>query len=197
VRDNTATDKIRPAMILWGGGIAAGMIETITPATLGNRKTWRITHYPEDPAANKVNDYDMYDLDRTTLAPLRSVMNTGEFHLELIFHEKEVTFHKTSHRENVVERIPLSTGVEPEGPGLELFLASLPLAVGYQKRYAIVDRWGGHGGTRLKMVTLSVPKRTTEYTSLGKRDIYDVLIKTDDGKTYPASEVSAIVSQGW
>lgn len=218
--NHVASDQIRPAMILWGAGIAAGLVETITPAMLGDRKTWRITHYPQDPTAQKINDYDLYDLDRTTLAPLRSAMNTEEYHLELIFTEKEVTLHKTTSRDNVTERIPLSTGVEPEGPGTTVFVASLPLTVGYKKRYAIVDRWGGYGSTRVKTVTLSVSERATEDTSLGRRDIYDVLIKPDDGsfqikakvlvqnphypvrveytrdgKTYPASEVSAVVNQ--
>jgi hypothetical protein len=218
--NHAASDQIRPAMILWGAGIAAGLVETITPAMLGSRKTWRITHYPQDPTAEKTNYYDLYDLDQTTLVPLRSVMNTEEYHLELIFTEKEVTLHKTTSRDNVTERIPLSTVVGPEGPGTTVLVASLPLAVGYKKRYAIVDRWGGHGSTRVKTVTLCVSERATEDTSLGKRDIYDVLIKPDDGsfqikekvlaqnphfpvrveytrdgKTYPASEVWAVVNQ--
>jgi hypothetical protein len=207
-------------MILWGAGAAAGTVETITPAMLGTRKTWRIAHYPQDPATENVNNYDLYDLDQTTLAPLRSVMNTEEFHLELIFQEKEVALRRTSANGNVVERIPISMRVEPEGPGLDIFIASLPLAVGYHKRYAIVDRWGGHDNGRLKMVTLIVPNRSKQNTSIGKRDVYDVLIKPDDGsfeikekvlaetphypvrveysrngKAYPRSEVRAIVYQ--
>lgn len=217
---HAGTGQLQPAMILWRAGTAAGTIETITPAVLGNRKTWRVTHYSQDPAAEKVNDYDLYDLDQETLAPLRSVMNTEQFHLELVFTEKEVTLHKSTAQANVTENIPLATRVEPEGPGSELFIASLPLAAGYQKRYAVVDRWGGHASTRVKLVTLSVSKRAVEDTSLGKRDIYELIIKSDDGSfqirekvlaesphyavqveytrdgtTYPASEVSAIASE--
>jgi hypothetical protein len=80
-REETVGNRIRPAMIVWGEGTAAGLIETITPAVLGSRKTWRIAHYPQDPTLTKSNDYDLYDLDQTTLAPLRSVMNTSEYHL--------------------------------------------------------------------------------------------------------------------
>jgi hypothetical protein len=108
--------------------------------------------------------------------------------------------------------------VQPEGPGLDVFVAGLPLVIGYKTRYAIVDRWGGHGSTRVKTVTLSVSKRTTENTLFGRHGIYEVLIKPDDGsfqisekvlvrrphfpvrveytregKTYPVSEVVAVV----
>jgi hypothetical protein len=211
-----SSGQMRPAMVLWN----TGLVETITRASLGSRNTWRITHYPQDPTGTKINDYDLYDLDQKTLAPLRSVRNTEEYHLELTFGEKDVTFHKTSAQENISETIPLSTAVQAEGPGHTVFVAGLPLAVGYKTRYAIVDRWGGHGSTRLKTVTLSVSKRTTENTPFGRHGIYEVLIKPDDGsfqieekvlaqaphfpvrviytrdgKTYPASEVIAVVSR--
>lgn len=210
------SELMRPAMIVWNGGL----VETITRASLGSRKTWRITHYPQDPTSSKTNDYDLYDLDQTALKPLRSVMNAENFRLELIFADQEVTFHKTTDHDDITEKIPLSTPVCPEGPGLDVFLASLPLRVGYTVRYAIVDRWGGHGATRVKTVTLSVLQRITEDTLLGKQDIYQVLLRGDDdsfqikekvlaksphfpisveytreGKTYPKSEVITIVSQ--
>jgi hypothetical protein len=222
-REETArlasSKQIRPTMILWGGS-AAGLVETITPAFLGHRKTWRGTHYPQDPTETNVNDYDLYDLDRETLVPLRSVRNTTEYRLELTFEEKEATVRKTSGKNTATERIPLSTVVQPEGPGLDVFVAGLPLVPGYETRYVIVDRWGGHGSGRVKAVTLSVSKISVDNTSLGEREICELLIKaadnsfrirekvltesphfpvwveyTRDGKTYPASEVIAVVSQ--
>jgi hypothetical protein len=208
-------NQIHPTMIVWN----TGLVETITPALLGNRKTWRITHYLQDPTDTKMNDYDLYDLDQTTFAPLRSIKNSDESHLELIFAEKEVTLHQTTGPDTVTEQIPLSTQVQPEGPGLDVFVARLPLTAGYKTRYAIVDRWGGHGSTRVKTITLSVSKRAIRDTALGKLAIYEVLISpgdgsfqireevfvegphfpvrveyTREGKTYPASEVVVFVS---
>jgi hypothetical protein len=127
------SNQIRPAMILWAGG-AAGLVETITPAVLGGRKTWRITHYPQDPTETEINDYDLYDSDQETLAPLRSVRNTEEYRLELSFAEKEVTLRKTKGQNTTTEKIPLATAVESEGPGLDVFVAGLPLAPGYKTR---------------------------------------------------------------
>src|SRR5215469_263227 len=121
--------------------------------------------------------------------------------------------------ETITEQIPLSAPVQPEGPGLDVFVARLPLAVGYKTHYAIVDRWGGHGSTRVKAMTLYVSNQSQKNTALGRLEVYDVLIRPDDGsfqiseqvftrgphfpvrveytregKTYPASEVIAFVS---
>ena len=211
----TGNQRIGPAMILWN----TGLVETITPVLVQNRVAWRITHYPQDPTESKTNDYDLYDVDRATLAPLRSVMNTAEYHLELIFAKKEVTLRKTTDQGTAAEQIPLLTNVQPEGPGLDVFVASLPLAVGYKKRYAIVDRWAGHGSTRVKTLSLSVSEKATKDTALGKREVFELSISPDDnsfqirervlvesphfpvwveyrrdGKTYPISEVTSIVS---
>ena len=208
----TGPDQIHPTMILWN----TGLVETITPASLEGRKTWRITHYPQDPVESTTNDYDLYDLDRFTFVPLRSVMNNENSHLELLFAEKEVIFRKTQGKETSTEQIPLSGPVEPEGPGLDLFVARLPLAVGYKKHYAIVDRWGSHGSTRVKAMTLSVSNQFQKNSAMGRLAVYEVLIRPDDGsfqireqvfargphfpvrveytregKTYPASEVIA------
>jgi hypothetical protein len=195
------------------------LVETITPASLDGKKTWRIAHYPQDPAESNISDYDLYDLDRSTFAPLRSVMNSEESHLELLFAEKEVKFRQTLGKQTVTEQIPLSGPVQPEGPGLDVFVARLPLTVGYKTHYAIVDRWGGHGSTRVKAMTLSVSNRFQKNTALGRLELYEVLIRPEDGsfqiseevfaraphfpvrveytregKTYPASEVIAFAS---
>ncbi len=99
-------------------------------------------------------------------------------------------------------------------------MAGLPLSVGYKTEYFIVDRWNGHGGSRLKAITLFVAKKVTENTLLGKHSLYEVLIKpedhsflirekvlaqgahfpisveyTRDGKTYPASKVISIAAR--
>jgi len=220
--ENTAlildSRQIRTAMILWGGG-AAGTVETITPAMLEGRKTWRITHYPQDPTETASSDYDLYDLDRETLAPIRSMRNTEESRLDLIFGEKEVTLRKSAGQNTSTETVPLPGAVQAEGPGLSVFVAGLPLRTGYNVRYRIVDRWSGHESTRVKMVTLEVLKKAVEDTSLGRREVYELLIKPQDnsfqikervlvesphypvwveytreGKTYPVSEVASLVT---
>jgi hypothetical protein len=103
-------------------------------------------------------------------------MNTAENRLEFMFAEKEVLLRRNTAQGESIEQVPLSTNIQAEGPGLDVFVAELPLAVGYRTRHSIVDRWGGHGASRVKAVVLSVSKRTTEQTSLGRLDIYELLI---------------------
>jgi len=216
VAQPSSSKHMTAAMILWGGG-AAGIVETITPAKVGNRATWRVTHYSLDPTGTKTNEYDLYDLDRETLAPIRSVRNTQAYRLDLNFGEKEANLRNTTSRSTVTEKIPLNTGVQAEGPGLDVFVAGLPLQLGYRVRYTIVDRWSGRGANRVKTVTLSVLRRSMENTSLGRREIYQLVIEAEDGsfqikenvladdphypvrveytrdrKTYPASEVVSL-----
>lgn len=196
----TGTHPIRPTMIVWN----TGLVETITTAKLGEHTTWRITHYPQDPTASAVQDYDLYDLDSATLAPLRSVMHNEQLHLELMFTPREVMLRRVSGPDSAVEHIPLSGAVRPEGPGTDVFVASLPISVGYTLHYSIVDRWHGQGATRVKAVTLTVPRPNEVLIRAddgsfqirervrAERPHWPLRVEyTRDGKTYPASEVVA------
>ena len=59
VRRNPAgCQQISATMIFGGSALAAGLVETITPAIPGNRRAWRVTHYPRDPTATTVNGLD-------------------------------------------------------------------------------------------------------------------------------------------
>jgi len=172
-------------MLVWNVGLDEGkgpepLVETITSATLGERQVWRVTHYSQDPSSETSNDFDLYDLDRDTLAPLRSVWNNGKSRLELTFGSEEVVVRSTPPGTDGVEKIRLTAPVQAEGPGETAWVASLPLGMGYQLRYHIVDRWDGQGASRLKAVTLSVLGRRTEETKLGRRDVFVVQVKPED-----------------
>src|SRR5262245_1637225 len=85
------SSDIRPATLIWDVGIGAPdgpspLVETILPATYRGVPVWRIVHRDLDPTSDgSRNTYDMYDVDRTTLAPLRSIMEREGFHLALTF----------------------------------------------------------------------------------------------------------------
>ncbi len=178
--------QIRPAMLVWRIGTnepggATGMIEAVTRATFKNRPTWRVTHYADDPAASPTNDFDLYDVDAETLVPLRSVMRNPGLSLDLDFTRDEVTIRRVDDTGTTVERIALSTPVMPEGPGLRVFVASLPLKRGYEARFHSVDRWSGKESSRVKPMTLTVTGRTSVSTPMGSRDAFEVLVRPDDG----------------
>jgi hypothetical protein len=186
--------RIRPAMLVWRIGTndtagPSGMIEAVTRATFRNRPTWRVTHYADDPAASTTNDFDLYDVDAETLVPLRSVMRNPGLSLELDFTKDEVTLRKKNETGTSIERIPLKTPVMPEGPGLRVFVASLPLKEGYAARFHSVDRWSGKEASRVKPMTLTVTGRRIVDTAMGKRDAFEVLIRPDDGSFRIAQRV--------
>jgi len=90
-------------MLLWNVGLEEGrggdkLIETITPATWQDRDSWRVTHYSSDPNYSKVNAFDLCDLDRQSMAPLRSVSNNENRKLELEYSNQSVMVRSSSHR---------------------------------------------------------------------------------------------------
>jgi hypothetical protein len=172
-------------MLLWNVGIEEGrggdkLIETITPAIWHGRDAWRVTHYPPDPSRSKVNGFDLYDLDRQSLAPLRSVTNNENGKLELEFSNQSVVVRSSINRVRRIERVKLHGPVVPEGPALTALVATLPLATGYTLSYQIVDRWSGKENSRLKNVALRVTSRVVIESKLGKVDCFEVFIQPTD-----------------
>ncbi len=178
--------SIQPAVLIWRTGITdpggpGHLLEAITRTTFEGRNVWRVTHYDLDPTATSTNDFDLYDIDASSLKPIRSVMQNEEFRLEIVFDQKLATFHKVDKGGSVVEKIPLSTDIMPEGPGHTAFVASLPLREGFTTRYYILDRWGGTGPSRIKEVILSVNRRLSLATEMGVKDAFEVETRANDG----------------
>jgi hypothetical protein len=190
--------NLRPAMLVWNVGVdSAGdpsrLVETITTANWEGQKTWRVTHYPQDPANSKINDYDIYDLDRTSLAPLRSISSREDGWLELRFSKAGVAIRSKTESADWSEHVDLHTAVQSEGPGLTAFVATLPLKAGYRLDYELVDRWSGRNNTRIKKMRLEVKSRRVIETVMGKKDSYEVSIQPDD-RSFEIREF--VVAQG-
>jgi hypothetical protein len=177
--------QVQPALLVWSIGTngpdsATRMVETVTRATFQGRPTWRVTHYPHDAAATTTGEFDTYDLDAETLAPLRSIMRNPGFELTLNFSKDRVELRRVAGTTTAAEVIPLGTSVAAEGPGLTVFVGSLPLREGYQRRYHIVDRWNGTEGGRVKPMTLMVVGREWVNSAIGRQDAFRILIEPDD-----------------
>jgi hypothetical protein len=191
VRPLPNTASLRPAMLVWSVGInhprgPDRMVEVLSPAILGGHKTWRVTHY-QDPTAASSNNYGLYDLDRETLVPLRSVWTSSGSYLEIAFDSKEAKIWTALDHQSGRERVPLANRVEAEGPGGTAFVAGLPLRPRFRTRYQIIDRWNGRGVSRLKRVTLSVSGRDAQ----GPEDVYHVQITPEDGSFQIQKDVLA------
>ena len=157
------------------------MLEAITPAMVGAQKSWRVTHYSQDPTTSSVNNFDLYDVDATSLDPIRNVMQTPDFRLEISFARAGASLRRITESAAREEHVPLAVRVMPEGPGERIFVASLPLRDGFELKYHILDRWSGDGPSRLKSMTLSVVGRKQLSTPQGTREAFQVHIRPDDG----------------
>jgi hypothetical protein len=184
VKQASRTAQVRPGVLEWKVGIGqkdgpSSLVEVILPATYNGRAVWRVVHWDGDPTASGSSaDYDMYDVDRVTVRPVRSVASHDGFYLALTFDSEKVMIERRdqsgSRRSEVSVRDPM-----PEGPGLEVLLASLSLRVGYRTSFSIVDRWDE---TRsLKQIDLVVGARQTIQTPLGRCDVLEVTIAARDG----------------
>jgi hypothetical protein len=171
-----AEPLVCPAMLAWSVGLddpkgPDRMVETILPALVDGRAIWRITHREQDPSGTATNDFDLYDVDRATLAPLRSMWVDGESRLAIAFGPERATITTRDGETTLL----LAGPVAPEGPGETAYVASLPLAPGYRHSYQIVDRWA-MPRPRLARMTLTVIGRET----IGGHATFVIEIVPDD-----------------
>lgn len=190
---NLNASAVRPAMLRWQIGIGRQsppqhVIETISSTTVGGRAAWRVAHYPVDPTEGI---YDFYDIDASTLSPLRSVMKSRTFELSLMFDQGRVRLQRTEDGMTASESIAPDGRVMAEGPGDTVFIAGLPLKNGYVLNYQIVDRFRGREQTRIRPVTLSVVDRGRIATSLGMHDVLEVRSIAVDGSFDHVRQVRA------
>jgi hypothetical protein len=180
-----AHSKVQPALLVWQTDIHADdgpspLLETITSVLTEGHRIWRITHYPPDPTTSTVNEFDLYDVDAESFQPIRSVMQTPEFRLEITFAPDAATLRRVDKDGSSVERIPLSKPVMPEGPGSTVFLAGLPLKEGFTTEFLVLDRWSGTGSSRVKTVKLSVIERKRISTASGSKEVFEVEARAID-----------------
>jgi hypothetical protein len=186
-RGGTIQADVRPAVLEWQIGVnekdgPSGMVETILPATWRGKPVWRVVHRDPDPTEKGADSFDMYDVDRETLVPRRSVMRREGFFLGLTFDGEEVEIERDEEGRKSTEKVRVRNPM-PEGPGVRVLVAGLPLRVGFSREFPVVDRWAVDQAHRVAMVKLSVPRQTNVETRLGRREAFEVVIAANDGSS--------------
>ena len=179
--------QLKPAMFTWlidvndaNGGNK--MVETVYSASHQGKAVWRVVHRADDPS-NKEFAFDMYDVDRTTLKPVRTIYQADQFSRSLDFQGNKVRVESKEADKTSSSEIELPANVMPaEGPGHTLFLAALPLSTGYTSSYYVVDRWTEDEKQRVRMMNLSVQGRETIETPAGKFETFVVVEQPASGK---------------
>jgi len=180
-------ERVRPAVLEWEIGVTdkdgpSGMVETILPATYAGKAVWRVVHRDPDPTEKDGGAFDMYDVDRETLVPVRSVMRREGFFLGLTFDGDRVEIEKIEGEQKSKTEVRVRNPM-PEGPGVRVLVAALPLRVGYAAEFPVVDRWAGDEAHRVTTMKLTVPKSITMETRLGRREVLEVVIAAIDGSS--------------
>jgi hypothetical protein len=184
--NTSGISAVRPATLVWDIGIDAPqgpspMVETILPARYRNTDVWRIVHRDLDPTGDgAVNSYDMYDVDRSTGAPLRSVMERDGFRLAVTFAADHVAIERQDGADHLHSEAHAARPW-PEGPGQQVTLASLPLRAGYTTTLSVVDRWAKDEANRVVQVDVSVTGPQQIRTRLGLCDVFEVVFASRNG----------------
>ena len=186
-RDRDAPGEVRSAILEWEIGLddkegPSWMVETILPASHRGQPVWRVVHRDPDPTDPDGDAYDMYDVDRKTFAPIRSVMRRKGFSLALTFEGERVEIEKSEGDQRSASEVKVLDPM-PEGPGIRVLIAGLPLRVGYTKEFPVVDRWARDEAHRVTNVKLSVPGIRTIDTRLGRLEAMEVELASTDGSS--------------
>jgi hypothetical protein len=180
-------ENVRPAVLEWQIGVnekdgPTGMVETVLPATYKGKAVWRVIHRDPDPTQEGGDSFDMYDVDRETLVPLRSVMRREGFFLGLAFEGDWVEIERIDGEQKTKTEVRVKNPM-PEGPGVRVLVAALPLRVGYEAEFPVVDRWARDDANRVATMKLHVPKRAMVQTRLGRREALEVVLAAADGSS--------------
>jgi hypothetical protein len=178
---------VRSAVLEWEIGVndkdgPSWMVETILPASHRGRPVWRVVHRDPDPADEDGDSFDMYDVDRETFVPVRSVMRREGFSLALTFEGDRVEIEEKEGDQRSTTEVKVLDPM-PEGPGIRVLIAGLPLRVGYTKEFPVVDRWARDEAHRISNVKLTVPGRRTIETRLGRVEALEVELAASDGSS--------------
>lgn len=179
--------NVRAAVLEWEIGIhdkegPSGMVETILPASYRGKPVWRVIHRDPDPTEKDGDSYDMYDVDVATFVPVRSVMRREGFALSLRFEGDRVEIERSEGDQTSTTEVNVRNPM-PEGPGIRVLIAGLPLRVGYTTEFPVVDRWARDEAHRVSNVKLSVPARRTIDTRLGRVEALEVDLAASDGSS--------------
>lgn len=176
-----APAQVRPALLVWKVGLddkngPETLVETVLPATYRDRAVWRVVHRDAETGPG----YDMYDVDQATILPLRTVFRQDDMDLELTFVGDDVKISRLQGTERKESEIRAARPM-PEGPGLQVLLAALPLRPGYVGTFVVVDRWAVDDAARMKPTELRVVGRDEIDTPIGRCDVLEVRVAPRDG----------------
>jgi len=157
-----------------GQTLTATTLRTVAEAEYQGTKVWRVV---EATSGTMGAAADTLDLDAATLLPLRRGVQQGPMTIALAFGPEGVQG-KIAGAMNMPIDAKTAGTVLSDGPGIELPVATLPLAKGYKASFAVFDIMGG----RANPMVLEVGDREKVTTAAGTFEAQQVTITRADGE---------------
>jgi len=180
------TEAIRPALIYMDFGSPEYLtIETIYPVSIADDMYWAVTHRSQRFNADLGNGYDYYLVNQETLLPKESHMyHKGFTNYRLEFEKDHTRITIVNPTDSVNYSISTSEYIAPEGPGNDLFLASLPLTENYHITYKEINRWTGSPPYTAKIEENELKVVGSELIEIEYKSIetYKVVVSSDSGR---------------
>ncbi len=158
-----------------GQELAIEATRTMESATLDGRPIWRVVEVSVLPMGTLT---DTLDLDRATLLPVRRIVG-GMGNMSLRYTESRVTGEMGFQGQTVPVDVELTAPVFAGGSGLELSLAGLPLAPGYETALRSFDP----EMQRVRVFQISVTGSETTECAAGVFETFVVKLTPLDGET--------------
>ncbi|UCC48868.1 MAG: prolyl oligopeptidase family serine peptidase, partial [Gemmatimonadota bacterium] len=156
-----------------GQEMAIQATRTIEVATVDGREVWRVIDVSTLPMGTVI---DTLELDKATLTPVRRTMG-GMGVLKLSYSEMAITGEMGLPGQTVPINVELPAPVFAGGAGLEVSIAGLPLAEGYETTLRSFDP----EGQRVRPMSLSVSGSETAECTAGTFETFVVELKPLDG----------------
>ncbi|MCZ8020780.1 MAG: hypothetical protein O9302_01775 [Cyclobacteriaceae bacterium] len=185
-KENVKTNQLKPAILYWEFGSPEFVtIETIYPSKDSVATYWNVTH--RSPTLNDAenNGFDYYMIKEKTLQPVISHMyHLGFTNYQISVKKDSAWFTIKSMHDTVSYALPVPEFIIPDGPGLPVFIGSLPLTKGYSIEYPELSRWSGKAPYIGEVVTTKLEVVGTDNLEIeGKRyATYKLTISSDQGR---------------
>ena len=157
-----------------GQTITASTTRSVAEAEFEGRKVWRVV---EATSGAMGSAQDTLDLDAASLLPLRRGVQQGPMTIALAFSPEGVKGKIAGGMDMPID-VKTTGAVLSDGPGVELPVATLPLAKGYKASFSVFDIMG----SKANPMVLEVSGQEKVTTPAGTFDAHVVAISRADGE---------------
>lgn len=184
VESGIDVNQLKPAILYWD----FGTLETIYRTRDEKGTYWNVVHRDFEPE-KETDGFDYYKVDGKTLRPIVSRMyHPGHIDYLIRFTPEKVSINFRDDKEKADYDLDVSGFLAPEGPGLPLFLGSLPLRIGYEVQYRELDRWSGTGGQKGVVVNKKLRVLSSDKIGIDGKDVETLKLEitSDQGSSLTA-----------